>query len=100
VVVTALLPALLWHLALPQIALGWWILLAAVRLLLSRLPLLPNKDLVFAGVAVALVGRVAGIDQLMTMMASLILATHLIVGAGLVLAEFALPESEPEPKAA
>ena len=100
VVVTALLPALLWHLALPQVALGWWILLAAVRLLLSRLPLLPNKDLVFAGVAVALVGRVAGIDQLMTMMASLILATHLIVGAGLVLAEFALPESEPEPKAA
>jgi len=94
VVVTALLPALLWHLALPQVALGWWILLAAVRLLLSRLPLLPNKDLVFAGVAVALIGRVAGIDDLMTMMASLILATHLIVGAGLVLAEFAWPEPE------
>ena len=94
VVVTALLPALLWHLALPQVALGWWILLAAVRLLLSRLPLLPNKDLVFAGVAIALIGRATGIDELMTMMASLILATHLIVGAGLVLAEFALPEPE------
>ena len=92
VVVTALLPALLWHLALPQVALGWWILLAAVRLLLSRLPLLPNKDLVFAGVAAALIGRVAGIDSLMTMMASLILVTHLVVGAGLVLAEFAWPE--------
>ena len=92
VVVTALLPALLWHLALPQVALGWWILLAAVRLLLSRLPLLPNKDLVFAGVAAALIGRIAGIDSLMTMMASLILATHLAVGAGLVLAEFAWPE--------
>jgi hypothetical protein len=94
VVVTALLPALLWHLALPQVALGWWILLAAVRLLLSRLPLLPNKDLVFAGVAAALIGRASGIDDLMTMMASLILATHLIVGAGLVLAEFAWPEPE------
>ena len=92
VVITALLPALLWHLALPQVALGWWILLAAVRLLLSRLPLLPNKDLVFAGVAAALIGRIAGIDSLMTMMASLILATHLAVGAGLVLAEFAWPE--------
>jgi hypothetical protein len=94
VVVTALLPALLWHLALPQVAIGWWILLAAVRLLLSRLPLLPNKDLVFAGVAVVLIGRAVAIDDLMTMMASLILATHLIVGAGLVLTEFAWPEAE------
>ena len=94
VVVTALLPALLWHLALPQVALGWWILLAAVRLLLSRLPLLPNKDLVFASVTMVLIGRATGIDDLMAMMASLILATHLIVGAGLVLAEFAWPEPE------
>jgi hypothetical protein len=79
---------------MPQIAIGWWILLAAIRLLLSRLPLLPNKDLVFAGVAVLLIGRTVGIEDLMTMMASLILATHLIVGAGLVLAEFAWPETE------
>jgi len=94
VMVTALLPALLWHLAMPQIAIGWWILLAAIRLLLSRLPLLPNKDLVFASVTMVLIGRAAAIDDLMTMMASLILATHLIVGAGLVLAEFAWPETE------
>jgi hypothetical protein len=94
VAVTALLPALLWHLALPQVAFGWWILLAAIRLLLSRLPLLPNKDLVFAGVAILLIGRAIPIEDLMTMMASLILATHLIVGAGLVLAEFAWPGSD------
>jgi len=96
VVVTALLPALLWHLVLPQVALGWWVLLAAVRLLLSRLPLLPNKDLVFAVVAGLLIGHSVAIEGLMAMMASLILATHLIVGAGLVLAEFALPQPEPE----
>ena len=94
VVVIALLPALLWHLALPQVAIGWWILLAAVRQLLSRLPLLPNKDLVFAGVAMFLIGRSAAIHDLMTMMASLILATHLIVGSALVLAEFAREEAE------
>jgi hypothetical protein len=41
-----------------------------------------------------MIGRAAGIDALMTMMASLILATHLIVGTGLVLAEFAWPEPE------
>jgi hypothetical protein len=94
VVATALLPALLWHLVLPQVAIGWWLLLAALRMLLSRLPLLPNKDLVFAGVAGLLIGHSIAIEGLMTMMASLILATHLIVGAGLVLAEFARPQTE------
>lgn len=89
VLLTTLLPALLWHLVLPGVALGWWLLLAALRLLLSRLPLLPNKDLVFAGLAVLLVGRDVAIGDLMTMMASLILGMHLVVGAGLVLAEFA-----------
>lgn len=93
VLVTALLPALLWHLVLPQVALGWWLLLAAVRQLLSRLPLLPNKDLVFAGVATFMIGGAVGIPGLMTMMASLIMVTHLIVGATLVLAEFARPQT-------
>ena len=92
VIATALLPALLWHIVLPQVALGWWVLLAALRLLLTRLPLLPNKDLVFAGVAVLLVGGDVGVGDLMTMLASLILATHLLLGAGLVLFEFARGE--------
>jgi hypothetical protein len=93
VVVASLLPALLWHLALPKVAVGWWILLAAMRLLLSRLPFLPNKDLVFAGMAVMLIGRSVAIGDLMTMMATLILVTHLVVGAGLVLSEFARPQT-------
>jgi hypothetical protein len=92
VILTTLLPAVLWHLVLPQVAMGWWLLLAALRLLLSRLPLLPNKDLVFAGVAVLLVGRDVAIGDLMTMMASLILTTHVLVGSGLVLSEFARGE--------
>jgi hypothetical protein len=62
----------------------WWLLLSALRLLLSRLPLLPNKDIVFAGLAVFLIGHDVQIGALMTMMASLILATHLMVGLGLV----------------
>lgn len=89
VLLTTLLPALLWHLVLPQVAIGWWLLLAALRLLLSRLPLLPNKDFVFAGAAVLLVGGNVAVDDLMTMMASLILGTHVLMGAGLVLLEFA-----------
>ena len=93
VLITALLPALLWHIVLPGVALGWWLLLAALRLLLSRLPLLPNKDLVFAGLAVLLVGQDVAIGGMMTMLASLILGTHLLLGAGLVLAEFARGEN-------
>ena len=43
------LSALLWHLILPSVALGWWLLLATLRQLVSRLPLVPNKDVVFDG---------------------------------------------------
>lgn len=76
--------ALAWHLVLPDVGMQWWLLLSALRLLLSRLPLLPNKDIVFAGLAVFLIGHDVQIGALMTMMASLILATHLMVGLGLV----------------
>lgn len=84
---TTSLAALCWHLALPQVALSWWVMLAALRMLLSRLPLLPNKDIVFAGLAVFLIGHDAEIGELMTMMASLILATHLGLGMVLALSE-------------
>ena len=78
------LVALCWHLALPGVELHWWLLLATLRMLLSRLPLLPNKDIVFAGLAVFLIGHDAEITALMTMMASVILMTHLSLGLALV----------------
>lgn len=78
--VTTILAALMWHLLLPEVALGWWVLLAAMRLLLSRLPLIPNKDVVFAGLAAFLVGRDTEIVNAMALMATLILAAHLVVG--------------------
>lgn len=81
------LTALCWHLVLPQVALSWWLLLATLRMLVSRLPLLPNKDIVFAGLAVFLIGHDAEIGELMTMMASIILATHIALGLALVAGE-------------
>lgn len=80
---TLLFSAIMWHLLLPAVALTWWILLGALRQLLSRLPLLPNKDLVFAGLAAFLASHDAEIIAAMALMASLILAAHLAVGAGL-----------------
>lgn len=79
--------AVCWHLVLPQVALHWWLMLAACRLLLSRLPLMPNKDIVFAGLAVFMIGHDAEIGALMTMMASITLAAHLALGLVLTLAE-------------
>jgi hypothetical protein len=79
-VVATGLSALLWHLALLQIPLVWWLLLATIRLLISRLPFVPNKDVVFAGLAVFMLGHDVEIASLLTLMAGLILLTHLLVG--------------------
>lgn len=77
------LAALMWHIVLPGQPLELWVLLSALRLLLSRLPLLPNKDLVFAGLSVLLMGHDAQIATMMAMIASLTLAAHIVVGLAL-----------------
>jgi hypothetical protein len=87
IMLTTGLAALCWHLALPGVDLQWWLFLATLRMLLSRLPLLPNKDIVFAALAVFIIGRDAEIGALMTMMATLTLATHVIVGTAMVTTE-------------
>ena len=74
------LSALLWHLVLPSVPVVWWLLLATIRLLISRLPFVPNKDVVFAGLAVFMLGHDVEIASLLTLMAGLILLSHLLVG--------------------
>jgi hypothetical protein len=73
--------AALWHLVIPSEAYSQWFLLATLRMLVSRLPLVPNKDVVFAGMTILLLGHEADIANLMTMMAGLILSAHLVCGA-------------------
>ena len=75
-----LLSAVMWHAVLPQVALTLWLVLATLRQLISRLPLMPNKDVVFAGIIVLLLGNSAQVAALMAMMAVLLLAAHLLVG--------------------
>ncbi|GAO40192.1 hypothetical protein SCH01S_45_00350 [Sphingomonas changbaiensis NBRC 104936] len=89
IVTMTTLAALMWHVVLPGQPVGLWLLLATMRLLISRLPLLPNKDLVFAGIAVLMMGHDVEIGTMMTMIATLILTTHLTVGAALVGSEIA-----------
>ncbi len=80
-VVSNSLLALAWSLALPDVALGWWLVLATFKMLLGRLPLISNKDVIFAAFAVVIVGHDTDIQVLMAFMTTLILATHLILGA-------------------
>ncbi len=81
IVAVVVLSAMMWHLVLPTVEVSLWIVMATLRMLVSRLPLLPNKDVVFAGIAVFLLGNELEIASLMTLMAVLLLVTHLAVGA-------------------
>ena len=81
IVAYVMLSAWMWHLVLPQVEMTLWVIMATLRMLVSRLPLLPNKDVVFAGIAVFLLGHDVQIASLMTFMAVLLLVTHLVVGA-------------------
>ncbi len=83
ILATTLLAALMWHMILPTVALSWWLLLGTLRQLVSRLPFLPNKDVVFAGITAFLIGPGNDIASAMALMASLLLAAHLIVGVTL-----------------
>jgi hypothetical protein len=72
----SLLIALAWHFALPGVSLGMWLFLAAGRLLVSRLPLVPNKDLLFANAAILLIGQDHALSELIAFTAALTLVVH------------------------
>ena len=91
----AVLTALMWHLVLPEVGLRWWLLLVALQLVVSRLPLITNKDFVFAGIAIVALGRQVRIAELLTMMAGLMVLAHLCVALTLTALQF-----RPSPSAA
>jgi hypothetical protein len=76
----ALLSGLLWHLILPGISFTYWLLLATMRQLLSRLPFLPNKDVIFVSLATFFVGRDTEVSHAMLLLATLTVAAHFVIG--------------------
>jgi len=80
----SVLIAFAWHFALPGVPVGMWLFLAAGRLLVSRLPLVPNKDLLFANAAILLIGQDQALSELIAFTAALTLLVHvaLIVAFG------------------
>jgi hypothetical protein len=76
----SLLLALAWEAAVPGASMATWLFLAAGRLLVSRLPLLPNKELLFANLAIMVLGGDGALSELMAFTAAL----TLVVDAGLL----------------
>lgn len=85
-IATIALTILLWHFALPEVPLRWWMALASLQILVSRLPLVPNKEVVFAGICVLLIGHDTGVVALTAQIASLVLIGHIAVAGGLAAA--------------
>ncbi|HEX8419699.1 MAG TPA: hypothetical protein VF638_06770 [Sphingomonas sp.] len=76
IVAGAALLALAWHFALPGVSIGLWLFLTAGRLLFSRLPLLPNKDLLFANFAILFIGHDHALSELIAFTAAAVLLVH------------------------
>lgn len=71
--------AVAWHFAMPEVSVGMWMFLAAGRLLVSRLPLVPNKDLLFANFAIILIGQGEALSELVAFTAALTLLVHVVL---------------------
>jgi hypothetical protein len=80
---TTFLSMLIWRSAMPGVSMSAWVLLAALQLLVTRLPFVPNKDLVFAATTMLLVGGDSRIGAMIALVAGLVLAAHLVIGAAL-----------------
>lgn len=74
--------AITWHLAMPDVPVGVWMLLATGRLIVSRLPI-PNKDLLFATLAIQVIGQGQALSDLVAFTAALTLGAHVAFIVGL-----------------
>lgn len=73
--------AVLWHILMPQASLSALFVLATLRMMVSRLPLVPSKDLLFAGLAVVVFGKGADISDAASIIAALVLVIHVLAGS-------------------
>jgi hypothetical protein len=82
-----------WHFAMPEVSLAMWMGLAAARLLVSRLPLVPNKDLLFANFAIILIGQGQALSDMLAFSAALTLLIHVVLIAGFALLDLIKKET-------
>lgn len=95
-----LLCALLWFIILPGPHFGFWLVLSMIRLLVGRLPFFPNKEALFAVIAIFLVGQDNAVSTLIALTASTMLAMHVLVAAILGALALISPDTSVFPKKA
>ena len=83
IAVQLILTALLWLVLLPGTSAVWLLLLSTLRQLISRLPLLANKDLPFAAAVVVLIGSQNNLTNAIALTAALSMGAHIVVGLAL-----------------
>ncbi len=72
-----------WWMALPEVAFGTWLVLGALRMVVTRLPFVPNKELLFAAIGVTLTGDAAPeVAALMAAAGALHMVGHVLAYAG------------------
>ncbi|WP_425230930.1 hypothetical protein [Sphingomonas sp.] len=83
VVASNVFTVLAWHFAMPHIAIAMWLMLAAAKMLVFRLPLIPNKEVLFPLLANMLIG--GALVQHLSFFGALTLVANivLLVGFGL-----------------
>ena len=79
IVVSNFLIALAWHVAMPGVSLGMWAFLTAIRMLVSRLPIVPNKDMAFPLIVNLLIGGREAVVQLLAFGAALTLVINAVL---------------------
>ncbi|MBB3347857.1 MULTISPECIES: hypothetical protein [unclassified Sphingomonas] len=79
ITLTCVTIALAWSYAMPSVSIGMWLFLVAGRQLVSRLPLVPNKDLLFANFAILVIGHDRTLSDLMAFTGASTLVMHLLL---------------------
>ncbi|WP_375398025.1 hypothetical protein [uncultured Sphingomonas sp.] len=87
---------LLWSMVVPDVSAGWWLLLAAGRQFVTRLPFLPNKDVVFAGLAAGMLHGAPDIANTVALVAGVIFVGQIVIGAALAMADLARETADME----
>lgn len=99
VMATTGLIALAWHAYDPQVALGTWALLATAKLMVSRLPLFVNAEVIFASIVIWVPGTSSAIEQVVGVVTILTLLVHVAAAAMLAIGDL-IPARKTVPKTA
>jgi hypothetical protein len=90
--VNTVLTAVLWSLMLPAVPLSSWLILSTGRLLVTRLPLIPNQEIAFAGAVTLLHGSANQTDNMISVIALFITAIHIVVYITMLILDLAQRE--------